>query len=150
MNSGHKVFLWTLGLLLALVAVVWAVGFFALGYSLADIPYAAVALGKAILLSPVAVFRWLRPDFAQGMAGGFVAMMLFAGWLGTVKSAELGLLLTGTGLVMFYPAFTIAHAPLSGGTWAAVGIYFGCWGIGLVAVVVIFAALTAFNSRFAR
>ena len=51
----------------------------------------------------------------------------------------------GAALVLFYPAFLIADAPLAGETWRMIGLYAGGWFAALVGLVVLFAGFTFYN-----
>lgn len=145
-----KVFAITLGLLLAFVAVIWAVGFFALGYGLQDVGSGLAALGRAVLYAPVNLWHWFKPLFGVGLAGGFLAMLLTVGCLAVWRSHELGLLFTGAALALTVPAFAVADAPLAGATWRLVGLYAAGWGVALVLLVVLFAGLNAYNAVMDR
>ena len=145
-----KMFLTTLGLLTTILAAIWAVGFFALGYGLQDVGAGLASLGKSVLLSPVAAWRWFASNAGIGMAGGGIAALLIAGWLGTIRSPALGMLGTGAALVLFYPAFAFADAPLAGETWRMIGLYFGGWLVALVVLAVLFAGLSFYNDRVGR
>lgn len=150
MSKWTKVFILTTGALLLMVAALWLAGNFALGFGWSDLGPNLLLLGKTILHSPVGVYQWFKPAAGQGAAGGFVALCLFAGWFSTARSTEMGLLFTGAGLILFYPAFAIADAPLAGSTWRAMGLYFGGWAAALASVAVLLGGLTAAQHRFGR
>ena len=76
-----------------------------------------------------------------------VMTCLIAGGFGAAQNTVLGLAFTGAALVLWYPAFIIADAPLSLDTYIMTGWYFAGWGAAFAGMAAVFGLLTLVNNR---